>query len=416
MRRKLGFAFVAVALVAGLSNYLIVALFPDSAVSTAAGLAVADALIGLLATISLSRWLTHRLKELAEATSQMSSGDLTRTVEIRTGDEIEHLARSFNTMAGNLANVVTKVKLTATEIFASAQSLSETATEMNTSTEGISSTMRNIARGAETQSEMVGRTTEITRSVAGSTERIAEKARIAARLGKEAGERARQGADDAAEAIRKIERIHEKVEHAAEIVAGFRQRALQINKTVDFISTIAHQTHLLALNASIEAARAGEHGRGFAVVADEVGKLADNARVFADQISELAEGINTGSAEVIDSMNVTVTSAVEGRSVVGHVAGSLEEIVQAVLGTVDRVMEISEATEIQLRGAEGLVAAIEKISRIAENNATGTEQASRATQEQTASMRTMSRSSRQLAMASDTLKELVAVFRVQHNP
>ena len=412
MRKKLAVAFASVALVAGLSNYLIVALFSDSAASTAVGLALADALIGILAGISLSRYFTRHLKDLATATSQMSKGDLTLKVDIQTGDEIEELASSFNLMVGSLFNVVTEVKATAQQIFASAQSLSTTASEMNASTEEISSTVQNIARDAESQAEMVNRTTEITRAVASSTEEIAEKARTAAVLVSEAGVRARQGADDASAAMEKITQIYQKVERASSAVAGFRDRALQINKTVDAITSIAQQTHLLALNATIEAARAGEHGRGFAVVAEEVGKLAENARVFADRISDLADGINTGSAGVIESMNDSLAAAVEGRGVVSGVSRNLEEIKQAVLGTVDRVMDISAATEKQARGAEGLVKAIEEISRIAGNNAAGTQEASAATQEQTASMQEMSASARQLARTSDTLKELVTVFKI----
>ncbi len=412
MQRKLAVGFVAVALVSGLSNYLIVALFKDSAVSTAVGLAVADVLIGVLAGISLSRYFTRHLKELAAASSHMSKGDLSRKVEIDTGDEIEELAASFNAMVGSLSNVVTEVKTSAEQIFASARTLSSTAGEMNASTEEISSTVQNIARGAETQAEMVHRTTEITRVLARSTEQIAEKAKLAASLAGDAGARARQGADDAAAAIQTISRIHETVERASTAVAGFRERALQINKTVDFITSIAQQTHLLALNATIEAARAGEHGRGFAVVAEEVGKLADNARGFAGQISDLAKGINTGSQEVIGSMNESLESAVEGRAAVSGVSRHLEDIKQAVLATLDRVVEITAATENQARGADGLVNAIDEIARIAESNAAGTQQASAATQEQTASMQEMSASAQQLAKTSDVLKELVTIFRI----
>ncbi|HET9481250.1 MAG TPA: methyl-accepting chemotaxis protein [Candidatus Polarisedimenticolia bacterium] len=412
MQRKLAIGFVAVALVAGLSNYLIVAIFKDSAASTAVGLAISDVLIGVLAGISLSRYFTRNLKALAAATSDMTKGDLTRKVEVSTGDEIEELAASFNTMMGSLSNVVTEVKVSSEQIFASARALSSTAEEMNASTEEISVTVQSIARGAETQAEMVNRTTQITRELAESTERIAEKARSAASLASEAGARARQGADAAAATIEKISQIYQKVERASSSVAGFRERALQINKTVDFITSIAQQTHLLALNAAIEAARAGEHGRGFAVVAEEVGKLAENARIFADQIAELAEGINTGSSEVIDSMNASLAAAVEGRTVVGGVGRTLDDIKQAVLATVDRVMDISASTGAQAQGAERLVTAIEEIAKIAESNAAGTQEASAATQEQTASMQEMSSSAQQLAHTSDSLKELVTIFRI----
>ena len=412
MRRKLAVSFVAVAVVAGLSNFLIVALFKDSAASTAVGLAAADALIGVLAGLLLSRYLTRHLKDLAAATSEMSKGDLSRKVEVATGDEIEELATSFNAMLGSLSKVVTEVKSSAEQIHSSARALSSTADQMNASTEEISSTVQSIARGAETQAEMAHRTTEITRALARSTEEIAGKAKAAANLASEGGARARQGADDAAQAMEVISLIAQKVERASGTVAGFRERALQINKTVDSISAIAQQTHLLALNATIEAARAGEHGRGFAVVAEEVGKLADNARVFADQIADLAEGINTGSSGVIESMNDSLSSALAGRNAVAGVSRNLEGIVKAVLATVDRVMEISAATDTQAKGADGLVKAIEEIAHIAESNAAGTQEASAATQEQTASMQDMSASAQQLARTSDGLKELVTVFRI----
>jgi methyl-accepting chemotaxis protein len=401
-----------VALVAGLSNFLIVAMFRDSALSTGLGLAVADALIGILAGISLSRYFTRHLKGLAEATSHMSKGDLTRTVHIATGDEIEELASSFNAMVASLSNVVTNVKTSAGQISASAQSLSATAEGMNASTGEISHTVKQIAVGAESQAAMVARTTEITRELAVSTEEIAARARSAAALASEAGSRARQGSDDAGEAIEKISQIYRKVERASQTVAGFRERALQINKTVDFITSIAQQTHLLALNASIEAARAGENGRGFAVVAGEVSKLADSARVFADQIAELAEGINTGSSGVIESMNDSLASAVEGRGAVAAVGRSLQDITQAVLAGADRVTDISAAAEKQAKAADRLVREIEEIARIAKDNAAGTHDASAATHEQTASMQNMSASAQQLVRTSDALREMVTIFRI----
>jgi len=56
--------------------------------------------------------------------------------------------------------------------------------------------------------------------------------------------------------------------------------------------------------------------------------------------------------------------------------------------------------------------AIEEIAKIAEDNAAGTEEASAATEEQTASMQEMSASAQELAKTSDTLKDLIAVFKV----
>ena len=64
---------------------------------------------------------------------------------------------------------------------------------------------------------------------------------------------------------------------------------------IKVITSIAQQTHLLALNAEIEAARAGSAGRGFSVVANEVRKLAAHS---TDAASEISQTINSTCKKV----------------------------------------------------------------------------------------------------------------------
>lgn len=410
MQLKMGLSFMLVAaLVIGVTlaaPYLADSPY-DKGVIVFGGL-----LVALVAAWILSSYLTRHIRGLAGAAAVISQGDLTRKVNIDSSDEVGDLARSFNSMLSSLLNIVMEVRVTSEQIFESAQALSATAAEVNSTTEEIGKAAQRIARGAEDQAGMVGRTTSITREMASSISEVADRARSAFDSATETGERARAGREYAARANEQIADIAERIERATETVAGFKERALQINKTVDFITRVAQQTHLLALNAAIEASRAGEEGRGFAVIAEEVRKLADNSREFARQIADLAHEINSEAGEVIAAMQDTTTASEEGRQVVGAATATLDSIADSVLATVERVKEITDLTSRQARGAEGLVSTIEEISRIAEGYAAGTQEASAATEEQTVSMQEMSASARNLARTSDHLKELISIFKV----
>ena len=66
--------------------------------------------LAFAASILLSRSLTRPILRLQTATRSMTAGDLSHEVDIRTGDEVEQLARSFNIMASRLRVSISELR------------------------------------------------------------------------------------------------------------------------------------------------------------------------------------------------------------------------------------------------------------------------------------------------------------------
>jgi signal transduction histidine kinase len=69
----------------------------------ASGSGIAAAIVALVLVRFVARGLTTPLREMAEASQAMAKGDYSRRVSETSRDEIGQLARSFNRMAGELA-------------------------------------------------------------------------------------------------------------------------------------------------------------------------------------------------------------------------------------------------------------------------------------------------------------------------
>jgi methyl-accepting chemotaxis protein len=414
MQAKLGAGFLIVSLLCLLAGAAIprLGLHPAATITLTASTCL---LIGLGAAWWIARRLSRRVERLVAAATVISEGDLTRMPsdpDAQAGDEITALNAAFARMSESLLNIVVEVRANASTIRDAAFCLSGASEEMNARTESIAKATHRIAVGTEEQSSQVVRTAETTRQLLEVAGGVAQRAREVHRSATEAGTRAAGTSDEARRTATDVDNLKTRAASVTDSVDGFRHKASAIGSLVESITSISQQTHLLAINAAIESARAGEEGRGFAVVAEEVSRLADNVRGFAEQISEISDEILRGSEFLADQIRESVRAADEVRQSVERTIGSFESILSSIHHTAECAGEIYGLTERQRGSVEDLTKSLLSISRIAERNTSGTEEASSASREQTIAMHEMARSSHELAQASEQLHELVSVFKV----
>ncbi len=342
------------------------------------------------------------LKRVAEATRRVADGDL--NFEMETLSEKDLLGQDFNRMIHKLQTLINELKIETNRlqeagdiltqssrqtgnaaaqisttiqqvsqgVLASADSISRTASSIDEMTRSISG----IANGAEEQASAVSQASQVTVKLSEVIQRVNGNASVVVSEAGRASEVARAGSEKVKETVKGMENIQTTVGLSAQKVKEMGARSEQITSIAEALDTIASQTNLLALNAAIEAARAGAHGKGFAVVADEVRKLADRASNSSHEIAAIIESMHVSVLEAVNTMD-SGAREVENGVTRAHEAGqALLDIMEAVEAVIKRASGTVNATETMRKLSGELVAAMDSVSNVVEQNTSATVQMS----------------------------------------
>ncbi len=419
--------------------------------------------------IIISRSIAVPVNALSTVAAQISNGNLGVTVpSVKTRDEIQDLALSFDTMTHNLREMVKKISGTSDAVAATSEELSSNAVEASKATQQVARTIEQVAMGSTEQAKNASETADIINQVSQSIQQIAagaqeqnrnvtESTMIVDEMGQKIdamvqgmekvkqvseqnGLTATNGGQAVDKTVKGMLQLKEAVFDTAKRINELGDQSNRIGEIILVIDDIAEQTNLLALNAAIEAARAGEHGKGFAVVADEVRKLAERSGKATKEIAQLITEIQAGTKSAVESMQVGTRQVEEGVTLAQEAGNSLGEIVSGVKeagSQVNRIMNlINEVLSSSSRVAEsvGSVAAItqengaateqmsasaqqvdssmQSVASISEENAAAAEEVSASTEELTASIEEISASSEQLARMAQDLQNIVMQFKL----
>jgi methyl-accepting chemotaxis protein len=309
------------------------------------------------------------LKDIAEG-----EGDLTKTVNVNSNDEVGDLAKYFNQTLGkikalvitirnqgvsltdignDLASNMTQTAAAVNQITANIQSIkqrvinqSASVTETNATMEQVTVNINKLNSHVENQTKNVSQASaaieEMVANIASVTDTLVKNGANVKTL-QDASEVGRSGLQDVATDIQEIAKESEGL--------------LEINAVME---NIASQTNLLSMNAAIEAAHAGEAGKGFAVVADEIRKLAESSSEQSKTISTVLKKIK----ESIDKITKSTDNVLE----------RFEAIDSNVKIVAEQESNIRNAMEEQGQGSKQILDGIEQVTEITRNVKSGSEE------------------------------------------
>ncbi len=299
-------------------------------------------LIVLLTLFFIRKSIVKYLHDFMSAFKDITEGegDLTKTINIKTGDEFETLADYLNRFLFSLREIIVEIKSQAYESLDAAKELSVASSDLKRTFTGQSLEIESVASAVEEMS--------------GSASGVADTTNSNSNVVENASTTINNGQEELKDAIASMDIILAKTSSLAKTVNQLGESSGKIGDILNVINDIADQTNLLALNAAIEAARAGDAGRGFAVVADEVRKLAERTQKATQEIKSIIVELQNGAVRASNEMNDAGGSVKDGADKTHMVEKVFEQIVNSIAQIQLNTSAISIAAGEQATALQGV--------------------------------------------------------------
>lgn len=358
----------------------------------------------IMATFKKSmRKLNDKVEELASG-----SGDLTKEIDIYTGDELEVIAGNMNIFIRQIRSLVKDVAQSTENIIVTGEELNQTVNDntkiMSHMNSEIADISRNMEKSSVSSQELSENLSESAEHIAAFAENVNEIRKMVQQANENAQVTSAMAKENRKNALDSIHAIQERMQKTSQDA----QKIEQVKQIAEEISNIASQTSLLSLNAQIEAARAGEMGAGFAVVATEVGHLSNDIdRAVAEinminvQVLSALEAMMGASQEMIRFVSEDVVKDYDAFANLGEEYGNTTDTIFVQMAEIgDQSTQISHTISDINRNVQDITATVTMTAESAGEMAESTNQIAD-------SLESLKDTSQQNAIHSETLNKQV---------
>ncbi len=336
--------------------------------------------------LSVSRFVKRPLSRITTSFKDLSEGegDLTRSIEVVSKDELGELAHFFNIFLEKLRSQMIKIK-------ESSEILTRSVNDLSVSSKEIFSTSNYQASAVKEVVSTMEDSDRLSKSVA---ERIGEVVNLA--------EKTRTNVENGFSITRQNTEQMDEIRNAnGEIIKGMKILGAQIKsiwEIVEIINSVADQTKIIAFNADLEASSAGEAGKKFKIVAHEIRRLADNTRTSTEEIQDKIDEIQHASDNLIALSEGGTRKITEGWKLSKSLDAVFQEILNSSETSAESAQRISTSINQQADAFEQILLTLRQISDGIDNFVVSTESTTQA--------------SETLRQMADDLKEIVDKYSV----
>ncbi|RKI84607.1 methyl-accepting chemotaxis protein [bacterium 1xD42-87] len=273
-------------------------------------ISVVIALVVLLAVGGFIYWyiggLTRVIHNVREVLSKVSNGQFEdeRLAENKRKDEFGDLASCTEKLRLKIYDILDDIRRGTVKLTEAVERLNRTS---ESTTQAAASMSGSVAQIEDTANRQQSGTTQAAQDVEATKQAIDEmlvQIEGINRISRDMENMSKESADILRELEESSKKAQDTVLDIRNQTDTSNESVKQIKSVTEYITNIAEETNLLALNASIEAARAGDAGRGFAVVAQQIQKLAEESNHSAAQIGENIKDLVEKTEENLAAMNL----------------------------------------------------------------------------------------------------------------